>query len=151
MKENYKINTINFFKDLPKENYLVNCYAIPRGLTSGQRVRVMSESEKFFEDRYSKKAIEEIKVKNRNTVLGRTHGNIGFKGGKLHKTHRIKMQSQNDSKETLQQSNSMKIIRPATMQRAQRNHGINTLLLNMNVPVTDKHGRELFPDFSITP
>ena len=37
------------------------------------------------------------------------------------------------------------------MQRVKRNHGINALLLNMNVPVTDKNGRELFPDFSITP
>ena len=53
-KESYKINTINFFKDLPKENYLVNCYALPRGLTTSQRVRVMSESEKFYEERYSK-------------------------------------------------------------------------------------------------
>lgn len=54
---------LQFFKS-NQENYLVNNYALPRGLNSCQRVPVMSESEKFFDNRYSKQAIGEYKIKD---------------------------------------------------------------------------------------
>jgi hypothetical protein len=82
MDSREKQKIFEFMKGIGKNNYLINNYARPRGLISCQKIPVLSESEQFFAERYSKKAFEDRDSQKRNIVLGRMTQISGFKGNK---------------------------------------------------------------------
>lgn len=144
----YGAQSFNFLKRNPDENYLVNKYSLPRGLAWGQRVPVLSESEKFFDNRYSKQAIGELKIKDWFTILGRQTQIDGFKGHRPSKTS-YKLRRHSNSSNKYPKSQSYQSLRPMTIQNSrQRNLNID---INEGAIPTDINGKELFPDFTITP
>lgn len=144
----YGAQSFNFLKRNPDENYLVNKYSLPRGLAWGQRVPVLSESEKFFDNRYSKQAIGELKIKDWFTILGRQTQIDGFKGHRPSKTSYKPRRNSNGSNK-YPKSQSCQSLRPMTIHTSRQKH-LNIDINEGAVP-TDKYGKELFPDFTITP
>ncbi|CAI2380132.1 unnamed protein product [Moneuplotes crassus] len=135
--------TFNFLKK--KDNYLVNNYALPRGLNSCQRIPVLSDSERFFDNRYSKQAIGELKIKDCFTILGKTSDIIGFRGCKPCKTSQGVRRKPNSKISNFQ---TARHLRPKTMRDARSCKNLN---IQIGTEQYDKNGRDLHPDFSITP
>ncbi|CAI2385043.1 unnamed protein product [Moneuplotes crassus] len=127
-----------------KEEYLVNNYALPRGLSSCQRVPVLSESEKFFDNKYSKQAIGELKIKNCFTILERIGDNVGFRGCDPYLTSQGRRRNP-----ILQVKNFTQIESSGQKQCRLRN--TNDLNIKTATEEFDKNGRVLNPNFSVTP
>jgi hypothetical protein len=143
----YDPQAFDFLKKDPNKNHLINNYALPRGLATGQKVTVLSESEKFFDNRYSKQAIGEFKIKDFFTVLSKQSQVDGFKGHRPSKTSHKQRRNSNRPKKFVKSQSCMSL-------RSMTQHGSRPKPPNINVddgPVSiDKNGKELFPDFTVT-
>ena len=112
------------------------------------KVPILSESERFFDNRYSKKAIGELKIKDCFTILGRTTKNDGFRGNKSCKTG---YKTKRTSRLQNHKAQSCRDLRPKTMQNIRKGKMKNLNLGSITTERVDKDGKELFPNFSVTP
>ena len=132
-----------------QNNHLVNQYALPRGLNACQKIPVQSESERFFDNRYSKQAIGEMKIKDCFTILGRTTQIDGFKGHKHWKTAQGPRRNQYSWSNKPQ---SWRNLRPNTTQQWRFRKKKNLYLENFTTEKQNSPKQGCFPpNFSITP
>ena len=64
------------------DEFLINRYALPRGLVSGRREECLSESERVFQDRYSKKTLGLLNLEKIESIVSLSTYK-GFSGRKV--------------------------------------------------------------------